>query len=155
MSFFIDLLFPRVCLGCGVLGSHVCLACQKKLKKIEKDICFYCKRPSFLGLTHPPCKKRYGVDGLISCFYYNDTLKKILKNIKYRLTRDGLHELFFLIPQEALDKIARYKKLNPDLSIESIPLHSSRERQRGFNQSQEIAAFISSSFNFPRAQTLI
>ncbi len=155
MKFLKDLLFPKVCLSCGFLGSHICLNCQQNLRKIDKDTCFYCKRPSFLGLTHPPCKKKYGVDGFLACFYYNDVLKKIIKNIKYRLTREGLHELLLLFPEGVLDKLARYNKLYKNISVESIPLHRARQNQRGFNQSEEIARFITSSFSFPRAQNLI
>ncbi|OGK18778.1 hypothetical protein A3G67_00140 [Candidatus Roizmanbacteria bacterium RIFCSPLOWO2_12_FULL_40_12] len=154
MKFLKDLLFPRTCLNCGLLGSHICLSCQKKLKRIEKDNCFYCKRSGFLGLTHPACKKPNGVDGVLSCFYYNDVLKKILKNIKYRLTREGLTELFRLFPEETYHKLAYYKRLFPDLAVEEIPLHSARQKQRGFNQSGDIAAFLTMSFGFPRAQNL-
>lgn len=155
IKFLKDLLFPRVCLNCGVLGSHICLYCQKKLKKIEKDTCFYCRRPSFLGLTHPLCKRKNGVDGNLSCFYYDDTLKRILKNIKYRLVREGFKELLLLIPQETINKLGRYDKLYHKLSVEPIPLHPVRQRQRGFNQADEIASFIISLFGFPRAQNLI
>lgn len=155
MKFLKDLLFPKVCLGCGLLGSHICLTCQKNLKKIDKDRCFYCKKPSFLGLTHPFCKKPYGVDGVISCFFYSDVLKRILKNIKYRLVREGLSELLLLTPPSALDKIARYNSLYGNIAIQEIPLFPTRKKKRGFNQSDEIARFISVTLNFPRASNLI
>ncbi len=154
MKFLADLLFPRVCLSCGFLGSHICPACYKKLRKIEKDSCFYCRKPSFLGLTHPICKKRYGVDGNLSCFYYDNTLKKIIKNIKYRLALSGLRELLLLIPQRQFDKIAGYNKLYGNLEIEPIPLFKARERQRGFNQAEEISTFLLESFDFHEASNL-
>ena len=155
MKFLADLLFPRVCLSCGFLGSHICPTCYKKLKIIEKDSCFYCRKSSFLGLTHPSCKKRYGIDGNLSCFYYDDTLKKIIKNIKYRLAREGLKELMLLIPPSQFNKLARYNQLYTNIEIEAIPLFKTRQRQRGFNQALEICMFILGSFDFPQASNLI
>lgn len=154
MKFLVDLLFPKVCLGCGFLGSHICPRCYEKLKKIEKDSCFYCKRHSFLGLTHPSCSKRYGVDGNLSCFYYDNTLKKIIKNIKYRLVRDGLRELLLLIHQDRINKLGCYNKLYKKLFIEPVPLFKTRERQRGFNQAEEISRFVLTHFDFAQASNL-
>ncbi len=154
MKFLVDLFFPKVCLACGFLGSHICPICYTKLKKIDKDSCFYCRKPGFLGLTHSFCKKRNGVDGNLSCFYYNDVLKKIIKNIKYRLVREGLQELLLLIPPERLHRLDSYNKLYPSLSIEPIPLFKTRLRQRGFNQAEEISRYLLKHFDFPQASNL-
>ena len=153
-DFLKDLFFPRVCLGCGFLGSHICPSCEKKIKKVQKDWCFYCKQPSFLGLTHPKCQKG-GVDGVVTAFYYNDVLKRIVKNIKYRLVREGLKDFFLLIPQETYAKLDRYNKLYRDTLLMPIPLSSKRKRQRGFNQSEELVNHIMQFLSFSRAKNLI
>lgn len=138
----VDLLFPRVCLGCGYLGALLCLNCQKKLKYVEKPTCLYCQKSSYFGLTHPACQKRFGIDGLEAVFYYNDILKKIIKNIKYRLVTQALEELFLVIEPERLKNFFFYQELGDHYFIQPVPLHPRRKTTRGFNQAEIIAAFF-------------
>lgn len=154
-DFLQDLFFPRVCLGCGFLGSHLCPSCAKEMKKVQKDRCFYCKKPSFLGLTHPNCKKKSGIDGIITVFYYSDIVKKIIKNIKYRLVSQGIRDLCLQIPQDTYAKLDYYNKLYKNLAITPIPLSAKRKRQRGFNQAEKLADSINQFLSYPRAQNLI
>lgn len=142
MKFLKDLLFPKTCAGCGAIGSFVCLRCQKKLLILEKQRCFYCKSPSLYGFTHPGCKRRFGVDGVISVYVYNPFLKKLLKTAKYRLAREALDELLNLstIPVGLLlySVGSPFKKF----PAQPVPLHSLRLRARGFNQGAVICRFL-------------
>lgn len=150
-----DLLFPKLCLGCGYLGSYICLGCQEKLSYIKKDRCFYCQRRSLYGLTHPSCQKKNQFDGFISTFYYSDVLKKIIKNIKYRLVTEALDELLRIICPEALNKLNFYKKLYPgSVHLQSIPLYPQRLKERGFNQADVIVKFLSLKLSMPITNTL-
>lgn len=90
----LDLLFPKTCLGCGRLGIYICSACREKLVFIQKDVCVYCKKPADLGLTHVGCTRKMGIDGVMSVMRYDETSRKIIKGIKYRLIRDAFRELF-------------------------------------------------------------
>ena len=125
------------------------------MKRVQKDWCFYCKRPSFLGLTHPNCKKSGGVDGIVTVFHYNDTVKRVVKNIKYRLVTQGMYSLFSQVPQETYSKLGRYNKLYKNLIFIPIPLSDDRKRRRGFNQTEKFLDFINQFLSFPRAQNLI
>jgi len=142
MKFLKDLLFPKMCAGCGAVGSFVCLRCRSRLLVIEKQRCFYCKAPSLYGFTHPGCKRQFGVDGTISIYIYNPFLKKLLKTAKYRLAKEALDELLNLstVPIGLL----LYSANSPfsELPIQPIPLHSLRLRARGFNQGEVICTFI-------------
>ncbi len=140
---FIDFLFPKACLSCGFLGSYICLNCRYQLKPIEKDRCLYCHSSSPLGLTHPSCSRKLSIDGAISIFYYNETMRKIIKNIKYHLVRQAFSELFIIVSQQIIERIRLYKELFNNCLIQPIPLHSSRLRKRGFNQAQIISDFLS------------
>lgn len=144
MKFLKDLLFPKTCVGCGAIGSFVCVRCGSRLQILEKQLCFYCKSPSLHGFTHPGCKKKYGVDGAISIYRYNPFLKKLLKTAKYRLAKDALYELLNLsiLPTGLL----LYSTNNPfnELPLQPVPLHSSRLRARGFNQDMVICNFLKS-----------
>jgi len=137
-----DILFPRFCLGCGFLGSYICLDCQKKLIYLKQDKCLYCKKQSPFGLTHENCKKEYGLDSCMSFLYYNDFLKKIIKAIKYRLATEVLNDLFLVLKPEEIIKINFFRKINKEIFIQPVPLHPQKLKERGFNQAQLLTNFF-------------
>lgn len=146
--FLKDLLFPKFCVGCGFLGIYLCLKCQKNLRPIIHDACIYCKKPSLYGLTHPICKKKFGVDGCISLFYYDNLMKKIVKSMKYRLALDVWRDFKNAIVPKTVEKLLFFKDRR-DLLLQPIPLHPNRLRERGFNQAKEVAEFINKYTNIP------
>jgi ComF family protein len=152
-NFVMNFLFPKFCLVCGRYGKYLCVECCRKLHYLNKDICLYCEKERYLGATHPSCREENGVDGCISIFYYEHTLKQVIAMIKYRLVRDAFPELFSLMEKPCVQKITQLQSLINDLStstfvIQPIPLHASRLRQRGFNQSALIASFLTSKTGF-------
>lgn len=147
--FLKDLFFPKACLGCGYLGSYICLECRQNLRPIEKDRCFYCQKSSLFGLTHPSCSTRLTIDGCLSLFYYEGLMKKIIKNIKYQLVTEALNELFVTITSFVGDKLGLYKKLVNGFALQPIPLHPRRLGERGFNQAQIIGEFFGKILGLP------
>ena len=153
--FLTDLLFPKFCLGCGYIGVYLCLSCQNKLKPIEQDVCLYCKKPSFFGLTHLSCQKKLNIDGLLTLYYYGPILKKIIKNIKYRLAVQVWQEFYQIIKPEVIEKLGFYKKLSSDFIIQPIPLSKIKYNERGFNQAKIISVFFQKFIKFPIVDLLI
>jgi len=153
--FLKDVFFPKVCLGCGALGSFLCLNCQKKLKPMKKHTCFYCKKESPFGITHPFCLKKLSIDGVISIFYYNPLMKKIIKNIKYRLVKEGLDDLCKAIYPFLIDSLGFYKKLFSQAVIQPIPLYKKRFNKRGFNQAKIFSEFLVKIFNLTVVDCLV
>ena len=148
--FLKDFLFPKFCLGCGFLGAYICLNCQKKLSYIKKNLCLYCGKASLYGLTHPGCKRDFGIDGFLSIFYYNNLLKKIIKSIKYRLAVEVWRELCLVIETDKLEKISLYKKnISKKFFLQPIPLYPGRLATRGFNQAKIISQFFNQFLQFP------
>ncbi|MCX7881036.1 MAG: phosphoribosyltransferase family protein [Patescibacteria group bacterium] len=150
-----DLFLPKFCLGCGFLGCYICPKCEKKLIYIQKDSCLYCGQPSPFGLTHVLCFKKDCLDGLISVFYYNDFLKKIIKSFKYKRALVVWNEFKIIIKPERLNKISFYKKLATEFFFQPIPLSLLREKKRGFNQAEVITDFLREFLDFPKAQFLL
>ena len=153
--FFTDLLFPKFCLGCGYIGVYLCLSCQNKLKPIEQDVCLYCKRPSLFGLTHPSCKNKLNIDGLLTLYYYNPILKKIIKNVKYRLATDVWQDFYRMIKPEVIERLGFYKRLSSDFLIQPIPLTKNKYKERGFKQAIIISEFFQKFLNFPAVDLLV
>lgn len=154
---FKELFYPKFCLDCGMIGSYVCLNCRKKLVYIDKDRCHYCQKPSPYGLTHGRCQKKNGIDGFIAIFHYNNLLKKIVKNFKYRLVVSVWKELSLSIEPEKLLKINFYKKLTLEKKIflQPIPLHPRKIKERGFNQAVIISKFFQQFLRLPIKDNLI
>lgn len=154
---FVDLFYPRFCLGCGTVGVYLCLNCRKKLVYLEKDHCFYCQKPSLHGLTHPGCQKKDGVDGFISIFQYNNFLKKIIKSFKYRLAVLVWKEFSLSIQAEKLFKINFYRKIaeKETTFLQPIPLFPKKLRERGFNQAKIISNFFQPFLSLPIVDQLV
>src|SRR3989339_235226 len=134
----LDLFFPKFCLGCGKWGSYVCTSCFCKIRPLPYLKCPICGRASIDGCTHPRCKKRFGLDRLISFFPYTGIIQKAIKTIKYRyaykVTDDVLRNVSFVdLPTQSM--------------FATIPLHPSRRRLRGFNQAEIIAKVLLKRFD--------
>ena len=109
-----------------------------------------------MGLTHPGCKRKNGVDGCIFIYKYNNYLKVIIKTLKYKLVRDGFDRLMSISLLLARTKIApliKARNISPTLS--PIPLHKYRINQRGFNQSEIICSYISKHLRLDSKEYLI
>ncbi len=144
--FLKDFIFPKICVGCGFVGSYICLKCQKKLILINKDRCMYCGKLAEYGLTHYGCRKINGIDGISALYKYNNMMQKIIKTIKYRLATDVWKELCMIASVEAENKWRRYKLIINNIKLQPIPLYKDRERLRGFNQAQFVARLIQPIF---------
>ncbi|MEK7097061.1 MAG: ComF family protein [Patescibacteria group bacterium] len=153
--FLTDLLFPKFCLGCGYIGVYLCSSCFKKLDLIKIDYCFYCKEPSLYGLTHNNCIRKLNVDGLLAIYHYNPVLKKIIKNIKYRLATEVWEDFYKIIIPGAIEKLGFYKRLSQDFVIQPIPLSKMKYKERGFNQAKFISVFFQKFLHYPIVDLLI
>jgi len=147
--FILDLLFPKFCLSCGYVGAYLCQSCFEKLKPNEKEVCLYCRKPSLFGLTHVNCRNKLNVDGLITIYQYNPILKKIIKNIKYRLATQVWEDFYKAITPEIISKLGFYKNLSSDLVIQPIPLSKIKYNERGFNQAKFISIYFQKNLHFP------
>jgi predicted amidophosphoribosyltransferase len=90
---FLDWFFPRHCLGCGHEDHYFCPACREEIQPLAVQICPVCQKPAFQGQTHPYCRSRDSLDGLISCFLYKGMIKKAIGKLKYHFLTDLAEEL--------------------------------------------------------------
>lgn len=143
-NFFLDLLFPRVCLGCGVEGAFLCFACENSLSLIPPQ-CFVCKKlvpgadkvPP--GRTCPACQKNSFIYAFISPLAYDTTLvRALVHGLKY----DRLRPLAESLARILLSSCIYFRISLPEAIAIPVPLHPKRLRTRGFNQSEEIAKHL-------------
>ncbi len=147
---FVTLFFPNHCLGCS--GSLV---------KGEEILCTYCI------LELPKTKYHEEVDNIImSRLSGRLPLVFALAYLKFRKTgvvQHLLHQLKYNNHPEIGVKLGKiYGKelidsgyINKFDLIVPIPLHSSRKRSRGYNQSAKFAEGLSSSMKIPWDENIV
>lgn len=137
---FLDLIFPKTCLWCGKSGQYICPDCLGKVQFL-KPACPYCEKPSIDGFTHTKCKKRCGLDGLISVWKYQGVVKKAITSLKYKYATEIVQELCgYYVPE--LNKLSVKSVLKNGYHLVPIPIHWHRKNDRGFNQSEEIGSVV-------------
>jgi ComF family protein len=141
---FISLLFPRLCYGCG---NH--------LMRNEKLICTECyiliPRTNYHLKPDNPVSQLFWGRCLIDqaaafSFYTRDSrIKKLIHQLKYK----GIRELGTELGRIYARTLKSSGFLNDIDLIIPVPLHPSKKRQRGFNQSDLIALGISEVSGIP------
>lgn len=144
----LDVLFPKRCLGCGKVGAYFCTNCRNRITLIERSICPVCEKAAIDGATHPGCRTRYTIDGLTSFFGYGGIIRKAVKALKYRFVFDLASEFISLIPSCSFLFLSKLLSTKPLSSLFiPIPLHSSRLRERGFNQAEVLGRLMAAKLH--------
>lgn len=141
-TFFFDLLFPMLCLGCGEEGVFVCAACQRNLLFVP-PACFVCgafspgteRIPQ--GRTCVSCRAECPIYAFLSpCLYDQELAAAIVRGCKYG--RAGA--LCDIMGDHMASYASAFSPTLPrDVLVVSVPLHPRKHRLRGFNQSERIA----------------
>jgi len=138
LTIVLDALFPVRCLGCGKFDEWICSRCHTRLPILTEQKCPNCKKHTTKnGEICPACLKNSNqtFDGVFVASYYHDPLlKKAIHYYKYRFVHDLSEPLALLLAQ------ALQNSTLPTFDIIiPVPLHSRRERWRGFNQVSSLA----------------
>ncbi|MBI3956558.1 MAG: ComF family protein [Candidatus Kerfeldbacteria bacterium] len=129
LNFLRDLLFPPLCIRCGKEGMWLCRNCLPRL----------------------PQHLHGGVVWSLLT-YHEPWVGKAIHDMKYSGVAD-LAEIFGTL-------IADRWRVTPGVPgvdgavVTAIPLHRRRERERGFNQAEQIARTFASSMNLPYVRLL-
>jgi ComF family protein len=131
---FLEFLFPRRCLECNQSGTFLCQQCLQSIPTHAEQHCPVCQRPAPLGAICKTCPG-WELDGLfvIAPYSQKSLLQTCVKTMKYR----SAHSLC-----EVLGKWMAAHWMPPDAIIVPVPLHSLREKSRGYNQANLLARQI-------------
>ena len=121
-DFLLDLIFPRLCIGCGQAGRFFCLKCRKTIR-------FYS------GQINPQYFNYEGLDGVFALAHYDGIIRQTIKEIKYRGKFAICQELAEMIIQNYHQKFL-FNYLVP------VPLSNKRQKDRGFNQAEKLAGYL-------------
>jgi ComF family protein len=148
----IELIFPAQCLGCKSDGVYLCSACCNNLKFYKNLYCPVCKKEMTGGQICIRCKPNSFLDGVVVATQYEDKLiDKAIHFFKYKGIYSLAQPLSFLLVR-VLRQVLFWEK---DWVIIPIPLHSRRERYRGFNQSKLLAEYVASSLELENISDLL
>lgn len=115
----------RECLSqISFIGAKACKFCGKQLKDYHDDLCEYCQ------------PNKYYIR-LISACEYDDVLREKLLEFKF----EGKKELYKVFSLILIEKLKMTDDIKFDIII-SVPIHESKLKQRGYNQTQLIAQDI-------------
>jgi ComF family protein len=140
--------YPPTCLLCGASGERgldLCGACERHLPRIG-TACERCGdalpdgAPSPCGrcLQQPP-----PFDSCRAAFRYEEPIRHLIHGLKF----SHRHAFARLLGELAAAHFRTHAEM-PELIV-PVPLHPSRYRERGFNQSLEIARHLSRNLNIP------
>ena len=139
-SRLIGFVFPPQCVICERLHDNpdyfICSHCRQSLLKYDSPFCPECNQKLDFGEEHCLiCRTRSPISKVVAVGDFNDILRPLIHAYKYHgvvpigdFLGDLLTEQF-----REFDLAEKYDLIIP------IPLHHSRERMRGFNQSRIIA----------------
>lgn len=139
-----DFIFPKRCLRCARSGMYLCTDCIVRVP-YAKSICPQCTRASIDGFVHQTCRKPRGLNGVINVWEYTGIIRSTIIALKFKYVSDVSNEL----AQQFVERIKLADKPLPRNALMiPIPLYVSRERWRGFNQSDELGKRISNLLSY-------
>jgi ComF family protein len=117
-----------------MVGAWLCARCRAKIRRLEEPLCRRCGAEVESARTECGCRGRLrALSRLRSAIAYEGPAEAALQRFKYHGWR-RLAEPFALLMAERLV----VEGLAAPWAV-AVPLHSTRLRQRGFNQSELLA----------------
>lgn len=148
----LNIIYPRRCPICSEIvvpkGEKACPMCKDRLNKVKEPRCKKCSKPIETveaEYCYDCTVKDHHYKKGFALWVYDKTMKKSISNYKY----NGKKEYADFYIEEMLnhytDEIYRIK---PDAII-PIPIHKSKRKIRGFNQTEIIAKGIAKHLDIP------
>lgn len=158
---FLDLLYPEknYCIVCNnfdqsIEEEYICESCRRKLHYLADPICKTCGKDmlfeSSSGICDQCAKHNYSFIKNKSVFRYDGLIKEIIHDYKY-LDKSYYHRfLAMTLYHYMIDN----SYINFDL-ITCVPIHKQKLKQRGYNQTELLAKFISHKLDIPYKALLV
>lgn len=154
----LDMIFPRRCVVCdcalGMSEQGVCKKCSCLVHKIKPPYCMKCGKQikNDEDIYCNDCREvHHYFDEGRSLFLYDDAMKRSMYRFKY----NGRYEYAdYYAGQLSLAFSDYLMRLKPDVLI-PIPIHKTRLKKRGYNQSGLICRVLSKQIKIPMTDQLL
>lgn len=151
----LNLFFPNFrCICCGeeseLNSMGLCSKCQIGLKNDQKDFTHCATCPIFIPIADKHCincrgLKEHSFKAALAVFPYQGEIRKIIHDFKYRGAIKWAKPLGTLMGQ-AVGQDHRFRDIK---MVIPVPLHESRQKIRGYNQSELLAREIGRELGLP------
>ena len=136
-----DFVYPPVCELCkNILEKNVflCQNCQSRLEQ-SLHVC-----TAFMASEFVHIQDTIHFDTAITCFDYSPDIELLIHAVKYR----GRKRLGRFLGSILAKRIAEEIDSSTDLIV-PVPLHRTRQRERGYNQSEALARGFAKACSLP------
>lgn len=139
-----DCLFPPLCFACGkLLGAgerSVCAACLRSIRAVSPSDLEFQERLAKLASEGT-------IAGLVAVYYFEGggTLQSIIHQLKY----SGMTSLGVMLGERLGERVKIDLAGETIAGIVPMPLHRSKERERGYNQAECICRGMAAVLGFP------
>jgi competence protein ComFC len=143
----LDLVYPPKCLVCGEFQPrYLCVKCASRIDYLEPPVCDQCGLPVDDGFCRNIHCKTLSFTRARAVAVYDGVIRLAIHQLKYSgqtVLIDDFHTLL-------VDFLARNDHFASDATaVVPVPIHPSRERERGFNQSALLAEGIAEYLRLP------
>jgi len=142
-DFLLELLFPCFCLGCQKEGTYLCQDCKATLNISELNY---------------PINNSKNLSGLCFALPYKENIltKKLIHQFKYPPYTKGLAKTLALLLAEHLFLSGNNKEeIWQNSVLVPIPLDKNKLKNRGYNQSKELAKELSKIIKVPMVSDVL
>lgn len=160
-NFLLYILFPRTCFGCGTDmprrdGNLLCDNCRKDLRPIKGLICKRCGLPlKYGGAYCYDCRgnkaEKFKCSFIRSALHFTPAARSLIHAFKY--------EKYIHISKFFISVLHKTYLENPEYfeadCLVPVPIHKSRMKSRGFNQSFLLAEGLGKLIDVPCAELII
>jgi competence protein ComFC len=156
---FASLFYPSLCVICSAdvdAGEYLCVDCNGKAPRIKPPFCERCSEPFAGAITGSfscaNCAHRtLYFDAAVAPYRSRGIVRKLVHDFKYGRQFHLRHLLAGWLNETLDDPRLRGRRFD---CIVPVPLHSARERERGFNQAQLLAELLSRKISVPLRRAL-
>lgn len=148
---FAELLLPQRCVACGAFGDALHAACVEGLPLASGDRCDRCWAPMAGGGAWCPRCEVTPPSALIArraAFRFDGAARRAILEAKF----DGIRALLEPLSLAAAEAVPLAWGVE---CVVPVPLHASRERERGFNQGVLIASGVARVLEVPVRPDLV
>ena len=145
----LDALYPLECAGCGGSGKIICDRCAENLPLLAPPYCRVCAAYSEFELCQACAQSGRQFDGVRAPYRYEGSIRQAILALKYGGIKAAAPQLG--------DMLADYLEANPlpgDL-VAPVPMHTSRRRERGYNQAELLARRVAGRCDIPYQADLL
>jgi len=144
MNNYLDLLFPRFCIGCDSYieelsdkRAYICAICSESIDVQTLQRCAFCTASTVKGKTCQFCVKNHALDQLIVALSLEQPIvKNAIHKLKYESLQLILNDLGGFIDKIFSTNFETSKYTTDSIILIPMPLHWTRKNWRGYNQAE-------------------